>query len=71
MAPDPRVRQVGRFEDMHGTTVIVGVDYDAITVSVGLTPATLTRAQAEEFAQLFIAACWEAADHGGRMAAEL
>lgn len=72
MAPDPRVRQVGRVEDsFDGMALVVGVDHDAVTLGLGLTRWCFSRAQAEEFAQLFIAACWEAADQGGRMAAEL
>jgi hypothetical protein len=69
---DDRVRTLGSVEDIDGQGLSVGVDYD--TVSLGLAEFgrtwRFTRAQAEEFAQLFIAACWEAADQGGRMAAE-
>lgn len=65
--PDENVRTLGQVEDIDGTPITVGVDYDTVVVAA----RRLTRAQAEEFAQLFIAACWEAADCGGRMAAEL
>jgi hypothetical protein len=68
---NPCVRQVGRFEDIHGTTVTAGSDYDAVTVSIGLTQAVLTRSQAGELAQLIVAAAFEAGDHAGRIAATL
>ena len=67
MADDPRVRAVGQVEDIDGQPLTLAVDYETVVVD----GKRLTRAQAEEFAQLFIAACWEAADCGGRMAAEL
>src|SRR5262245_60097013 len=60
---DPHVREVGRVADIDGCTTVIGVDYDTVTVhSFGI--ARSTRAQAEEFAQLFTAACWETARCG-------
>jgi hypothetical protein len=71
MAPDPRVRKLGEVEDIDGQGLSVGVDYD--TVSIGLAEFgrtwCFTRAQVEELAHLIVAASWEAADQGGRMAA--
>ena len=61
---DPNVRAIGHVKDINGGAVVVGVDYDAVTISAVINPATLERAQAEEFAQLFVAACWEAARCG-------
>lgn len=73
MAPDPRVRTLGQVEDIDGQGLIVGVDYD--TVMLGLPEFgrrwRFTRAAVEELAHLIVAASWEAADCGGRMAAEL
>jgi len=62
---DPHVRQVDVVEDMDGRPLWVGVDYD--TVTIGLPPYEvwkLTSSQAEQFAQVFVRACWEAARCG-------
>lgn len=61
---DPNVREIGRLEDIDGVPVIIGVDYDAVTIS-GL---RLDSAQAEEFARLFIAATWQAGQQSPAMA---
>lgn len=62
---DPHVRVTGQVEDMDGYPLAVGVDYDTVTIGhraiVPGGPWRLTSHQAEEFAQLFVAACWEAA----------
>ena len=68
--PDPRVREVGRVEDMEGIWLTVGVSYDCVTLGAPDRPFIFTRAQVEELAHLIVAASWEAADCGGRMAAE-
>ncbi|HXJ25031.1 MAG TPA: hypothetical protein VNH17_05005 [Streptosporangiaceae bacterium] len=57
---DPHVRELGRVESLDGPRLYVGVDYDSVVVE----SYRLTRAQAEEFAQLFISACWEASRCG-------
>lgn len=54
---DPCVREIGRVMDIDGIALPVGVDYD--TVSVG--GLRLDHAAQEEFARLFVAACWRAA----------
>jgi hypothetical protein len=64
---EPYVRHVGRIKDIHKTTVDIGIDHDAVTVAVGITQATLPGPQAEEFARLFVSACWQAAEQAGRM----
>jgi len=62
---DPHVRVVGRLADEQGREVIVGVDYDTVTLRTLHTrtdgAVTLASHQAEEFAQMYVAACWEAA----------
>lgn len=61
MADDPYVREVGRLEDGQGRILIVGVDYDTVTLGLGGGGAvTLTFSEAEEFAQLYLSACWQA-----------
>ena len=67
---DPYVREVASLYDLDGPPVTVGVDYDAVTIRSGGWLTRLDRMQAEAFAQLFIAACWEAAANAERMRQE-
>jgi hypothetical protein len=67
---DPYVREVGTVTDMDGVPVVIGVDYDAVTIGSAALPACFTQAQAEEFAQLFISAVWQAGAQQGRMGTE-
>lgn len=67
---DPHVRVIGEpIEDSDGMAVYVGVDYGAVTIHAGIfVPGggiRLDRAQAEEFARAYNAACWEAAHERG------
>jgi hypothetical protein len=72
MASDPYVREVGRLAGVDGSTVTVGVNYDSVSIGAGRgLVAQLTRTQAEEFAHLFVAACWEAGENARHMAAEV
>ena len=34
---NPRVREVGRLDDFHGARLVVGVDYDTVTIGYGHT----------------------------------
>ena len=61
--PDPNVRPAGDMQDHDGMTVIVGTDYDTVTIEPG--GIRLSAERAEEFARLFVRACWEAARQGG------
>ncbi len=66
---DPFVRAIGTVDDLDGTPVEVGVDYDSVTIrSSGL--IRLESLQADEFAALYNRACWEAGAQSARMAAE-
>lgn len=67
MATDPYVREVGYVADMRGAQAFVGIDYDTVTVRTGLTGIMLTRDGVEEFARLFVAACWEAGENAKHM----
>ena len=62
---DRYVRVVDRIEDMDGMPVYLGVDYDTVTIHVGVfIPGggiRLESSQAEDFARAYVAACWEAA----------
>ena len=64
---DEFVREVGVVSDIDGVPLDVGVDYDTVTVA----DRRLTRDQAEQFAHLFVAACWEAGGNKRRMDAEV
>ncbi|MCW2898845.1 MAG: hypothetical protein JWO67_1110 [Streptosporangiaceae bacterium] len=71
---DPYVREVGHVVDMDGVYVTLGVDYDAVTLKGGLSRiagARFNAAQAEEFAQLFVSAVWQAGQQKARMAEEV
>ena len=66
---DPYVREIGRVRDLDDCTVIVGVDYGSVyLITAGV--RRLTQAQAREFAQLFVAAVWQAGAQQGRMGEE-
>jgi hypothetical protein len=67
---DPHVREVGRIDweiddGVAGIPLQVGVDYDTVTIGSGETTWRLSASQLEEFAQLLVRACWEAARQGG------
>ena len=57
-------RTLGRIEDADGFAVSVGVYNGTVTIG-DMFPYRFTQAQAEEFAQLFVRACWEAGRQGG------
>ena len=63
---DPYVREVGSVEDIDGVDILVGVDYDSVTIGM----RRFSRTQTEELAQLFAAACWEAGLNARQMAEE-
>jgi hypothetical protein len=61
MSDDPYVRKVGRLEDGRGRVVIVGVNYDAVTLrNDGPGGVELDSSKVEELAQLLVAATWQA-----------
>jgi hypothetical protein len=66
MMTDPYVRPVGDLTDLDGRKVVVGVDYDSVTIS---SSARLTWDQVLEFFSLFFAAGWEALENKRRMTA--
>jgi hypothetical protein len=75
MADDnPDVREIGRIEDDQGRVVIVGVNGDEVTLrTLGTRTSgavTLAAFRAEEFAQLYTSACWQAGWHQGRAGTE-
>ncbi len=67
---DPYVRETGRMLDSSGSLIRFGVDHDTVTIKHGPVN-TLGPAQAEDFARLFVAACWEAARQGQLTGAQL
>lgn len=70
----PYVRPVGGLADFDGMTVVVGVDYDTVTIHQGAFQSgggiRLSAGQAEEFARLFVSACQQAGQQQGLMAGE-
>lgn len=64
---DRYVREIGRVEDMDGRPLVVGVDYDTVTIGVHC----FTAGQIEEVAQFIVRATWEAAQQKARMDAEV
>jgi hypothetical protein len=60
---DPNVRPVGDMQDHDGMTVTVGAGYGTVTIEPG--EIRLSAERTEEFMQLFVRACWEAARQGG------
>ena len=66
------VHQVDEVRDMDEDVIVVGVDYDTVTLSDdgGLHIWRFSQAEAEEFAQAFIAACWDAGRNAERMRQE-
>lgn len=65
-----RERDLGFVTDIHGREFRVKVDHDCVLLGAYYTDFVLTREQAEEFARLFVAACWEAGYNAAQMAAE-
>lgn len=69
MSTDPYIRETGRIEDSQGRVLIVGVDYDAVTLRTLHTrtggAVELGGSQVEELAQLIVSATWQAAAQTG------
>jgi hypothetical protein len=64
MSDDPYVREVGRLADGQGRDVIIGVNYDTVTLQTLPDPGAtveLDSVQVEELAQLIVSATWQAA----------
>ena len=68
---DPYVRTVGDLRDLDGDTVEVGVDYDSVTIKIGGRCARFESMQADDFAHLFVAACFQAGAQSARMAEDV
>ena len=63
------MREIGRLEDGQGREIVVGADRGRVTLRTLHTrtdgAVELTSDRAEEFAQMFVSACWEAGRQGG------
>ena len=55
-------REIGRLEDLDGSDIVVGITDLGVVIDYG---PPLDQDRAEQFAQLFTAACWEAAAQAG------
>ena len=64
-AGDPYAREIGRLADSQGREVVVGVNYDTVTLRTLRTRTSgaveLDSAKVEELAQLLVSATWQAA----------
>jgi hypothetical protein len=58
---NPYVHGIDRITGLDEVPVDVGVDYDAVTITIGIYSVALRREQTEQFGRAFISACWEAA----------
>lgn len=58
------IREVGRVEDADGIEVAFCVDRGLVRLEVGSSIVQFGAGEAEEFAQMFLRACWEAAVDG-------
>jgi len=65
MTDNPYAREIGRLADSQGREVIVGVNYDTVTLRTLRTrtggAVELDSAKVEELAQLIVSATWQAA----------
>lgn len=59
---DPMLRILGKVEDVDGIPAALGAEYGRVRIEAGASVLLLDAAKAQEFARLFTAACWEAAD---------
>jgi hypothetical protein len=64
---EPSVREIGSFYDGAGLALRVGVDHHTVTIEMPGRTYRLTATDAEDFARMFISACWQAAEQAGRM----
>ena len=62
---DQWVSEVGSIESIHGYELIVGVDYDCVTIAGHV----FSLSELEGFAQLFVRACWQASAQQAERAA--
>jgi hypothetical protein len=60
---NPYVREVGSIEDDNGCCQLtIGIEYGTVTLTQdGPGPFRLDSRKTEEFQQLFVSACWQAA----------
>ncbi len=61
MSDDPYAREIGRLADSEDREVIVGVNYDTVTLWTRIGGVELDSAKVEELAQLLVSATWQAA----------
>jgi hypothetical protein len=69
--PDPYVRRIGEVFDIDERTVIIGVDYDTVSIRVGGMEARFACSQVGELFHALFEAAWEAGAASERMRAEV
>jgi hypothetical protein len=63
VAEQPYVRTLGTVDDIDEAAMIIGVDYDSVTIN----SYRFSTEQCEVLGALFIAACWQAGRNAERM----
>ena len=55
----PHIQELGTVKDVDGFGITVCTEGAMVRLEAGRSVVVLGRSQAEEFAQLFVRACWE------------
>jgi len=63
---NPDVYEVDRITDHDGMHVVIGVDYENVTLRIGAPSVSLTFDQVEQLARAVVAATWRAAQYSGQ-----
>ena len=68
--PEPYVRPVDCITDIDEARLHVGVDYDSVTIGVGILTLRFGATAMEALMRALVAACWEASANAERMRQE-
>jgi hypothetical protein len=60
VSDSPYIREINKITDSQGRELIVGVNYDAVTLRIGDASVDLGSTQVEELAQAVVSATWQA-----------
>ena len=65
--PSAYIYELGTVQPEDDYTVTLGIDHDEVSLKVGRTMVTLSAAECEEFARLFVQACIQAGHAAQRL----
>ena len=68
--PDSYVRVVGEVRDIDDAPLTISVDYDSVTIGVGILTLRFGATAMEALMRALVAACWEASANAERMRQE-